>query len=73
MLRSIQLGQRLLESFGVGCNLGVLDAVACRGQAGVGLFDAMLDGGKFASFEVGELLLGARTGRRCSTCPLCGA
>ena len=56
MLRRIQFFERLLEGCGVGCNLRMLHAGVCGGQAGIGFLHALFNGGKLASFEVRELL-----------------
>jgi len=48
---------RLLEGGRVGGNVRVFDMVARR-RDGVGDFDAMLDGGELACFEIGQLFLG---------------
>src|ERR1035438_3676225 len=70
MLRRVQLGQRLLESSGVGCDLRVLHTVASGGKAGIGLLNLVLNSGKLASFEVRKLLFAARTRRRIQSCSL---
>jgi hypothetical protein len=59
VLCGIEIEERLLERGCVGCDFGMLDAGAGRGQALVGLLNALLDGGELASFEIGELLSSA--------------
>ena len=57
MLGGVEFGERLLQSFGVGGDLWMLDPVAGGGEAGVGLLDALLDGGELAGFEIRKFFL----------------
>src|ERR1035437_9217675 len=72
VLRRVQFQQCLLEGGGVGGNAGMLDAAVSSGQPGIGFLDPLLDGRELAGFEIGELLLASRAGRRLNSGPLQG-
>ena len=62
MLGGVEFLQGFLEGGRVGGNVRVFDMVARGGETGVGDFDAMLDGGELACFEIGQLFLGGAGG-----------
>jgi len=62
VLGGVQFLQCLLQERCVGGYFGVLYTVAGVGEAGVGLFYSMLDGGELAGFYVGELFLSGVSG-----------
>ncbi len=56
------LGERLLQRCGIRGDLRLLQLLARGSEASVGLFNALLDGGELAGFEIGEFLFSGDSG-----------